>query len=137
MVKTKFDAIVKLKKMKLDEVNNEVSQLNSKIEMATQQLTKLQKEISDFEYPTSGNFSLITQFRTILDAKLVEINQKRLEIDYLNNQKNILAERLKEVNLEFEKIKYLQSEEIKRYIKKIKQDEAKNLDEIALMLYKG
>jgi chromosome segregation ATPase len=106
VVKTKFDAIVKLKKMKLDEVNNEVSQLNSKIEMATQQLTKLQKEISDFEYPTSGNFSLITQFRTILDAKLVEINQKRLEIDYLNNQKNILAERLKEVNLEFEKIKY-------------------------------
>jgi flagellar export protein FliJ len=137
VVKTKFDSLLKLKKLKVDEINNELSKLNSKIEKANQELIQFQEEVSNFEYPKSGSFSLMNQFRTILNGKLVEVNQKRLEIDYLNNQHSTLIEKLKDVNLEFEKIKYLQAEEIKKEIQKLKKTEAKNLDEIALMLFKG
>jgi len=66
-----------------------------------------------------------------------QLKQKENYIEFLKNQKNILSNQLKELYLEYEKMKYLQAEEIKKYIKKIKQQEAKELDEIALMLYKG
>ena len=34
-------------------------------------------------------------------------------------------------------MKYLQGEEIKKYLNKLKEKESKEMDEIALMLYKG
>jgi len=135
--KTKFDSIVKLKKLKIDEVNKDISKLNSQLNKINQELLQIEQEISEFEYPKNGNFSLITQFKMLLNAKILELNQKKENIKFLENQKKILLEKLKEVNFEYEKMKYLQGEEIKKEIKKIKQQEAKNLDEIALMLHKG
>jgi hypothetical protein len=34
-------------------------------------------------------------------------------------------------------MKYLQGQEIKKYLEKLKHKEAKEMDDIALMLYKG
>jgi len=135
--KTKFDSLVKLKKLKVDEKEREITKINNQITKVYEEIQKIQNEIDEFEYPKEGNFSLITQFKMMQQALFNQLKEKKEYISFLENQKNILTEQLKELNLEYEKMKYLQAEEIKKYLKKIKQKEAKEMDEIALMLYKG
>jgi len=135
--KTKFDSLVKLKKVKIDEVENEVSKLNQAIFQAQEELNKIKQEFSDFQYPKVGNFSLLQQFKILQTALLNQINQQQTNLNMLENQHNHLIEKLKEVNLEYEKFKYLQGDEIKKHLNKLKEQEAKDMDEIALMLYKG
>ena len=135
--KTKFDSLVKLKKLKVDEKEREIQKLNNQISQAYEELNTIQQEINNFQYPTTGNFSLITQFKMMQNALFNQLKEKQNQINFLNNQKEILSTTLKDLNLEYEKMKYLQGEEIKKYIQQIKNKEAKELDEIALMLYKG
>jgi flagellar biosynthesis chaperone FliJ len=137
VVKTKFDAIVKLKKLEVDKVRREITKQNGKITKANQELLKLNEEFNKIEYPKSGNFSLITQIKTLQNALLNQINLKKDEIKFLENQKNLLNAQLKDKEIEYEKMKYLQGEEIKKIINKMKKEENKNIDEIALMLFKG
>ena len=136
-IKTKFDSLVKLKKLKVEEKERELTKLNNQISIAYEELQNIKKEIENFEYPKEGNFALITQFKMIQNAFFNQLKEKEEFINSLKIEKENLQLQLKELNLEYEKMKYLQGEEIKKYIKKLKEKEAKDMDEIALMLYKG
>jgi len=136
-IKTKFDSLVKLKKLKVDEKERELIKLNNQISQAYEEMLKIQNEIDSFEYPKEGNFSLITQFKIMQNALFNQLKEKQEYIIFLENQKEILSNQLKELNLEYEKMKYLQGQEIKKYLEKLKHKEAKEMDDIALMLYKG
>ena len=135
--KTKFDSLVKLKKLKVDEIQNNISKLNASLQQEEKILHSLENELSSMALPKEGNFALITQFKMIQQAKLKEIKQKQSQISFIKSQIENLNNQLKEANLEYEKMKYLQGEEIKKYLKKLKENEAKQMDEIALLLYKG
>ena len=136
-IKTKFDSLVKLKKLKVDEKERELTKLNNQISVAYEELQNIKKEIENFEYPKEGNFALITQYKMIQNAFFNQLKEKEEFINFLKMEKENLQLQLKELNLEYEKMKYLQGEEIKKYVKKLKEKEAKDMDEIALMLYKG
>jgi len=135
--KTKFDSLVKLKKLKIDEIQSNISKINSSLQKELNNLQILENEFASMALPKEGNFAVITQFKMIQQAKIREINQKKSQIEFIKSQIENLNNQLKDANLEYEKIKYLQAEEIKKYIKKLKEAEAKNMDEIALMLYKN
>lgn len=137
MVKTKFDSIVKLKKLEVDKVQRELIKQNAKIEKLNQELQNLIDELNSIEYPKNGNFSIITQIKMLQNLLLNQIKEKKNEIEIAKNQKKLLQGQLKDKELEYEKMKYLQNEEIKKYLNKLKKEEAKNMDEIALMLFKG
>jgi flagellar biosynthesis chaperone FliJ len=137
VVKTKFDVLVKLKKLDVDKLSKEIAKQNNKIAKANQELTLFKEELAQIKYPKSGNFSIITQIKTMQDALLNQINLKKEEINFLQNQKNILSLQLKNKEIEYEKMKYLQGEEIKKAVIKLQKQEAKNIDEIAIMLFKG
>jgi len=136
-VRTKFDDLVKLKKMDVDKIQQNLTKQNSKIEKAKMELNNLDTQLKEIEYPKSGNFSMINQIKILQNAMLNQIKQKNNEIQILQNQQNLLKSQLKDKELEYEKMKYLQGEEIKKYLKKLKQEEDKNMDEIALMLFKS
>jgi len=137
VVKTKFDSIVKLKKLEVDKVQRELIKQNAKIEKLNQELQILIDELNSIEYPKNGNFSIITQIKMLQNLLLNQIKEKKNEIEIAKNQKKLLQGQLKDKELEYEKMKYLQNEEIKKYLNKLKKEEAKNMDEIALMLFKG
>jgi len=137
VVKTKFDSIVKLKKLEVDKVQRELIKQNAKIEKLNQELQNLIDELNSIEYPKNGNFSIITQIKMLQNLLLNQIKEKKNEIEIAKNQKKLLQGQLKDKELEYEKMKYLQNEEIKKYLNKLKKEEAKNMDEIALMLFKG
>ena len=136
-MKTKFDALVKLKKLDVDKIERGIIKQNDKINKINQKIDFLQKELSEIEYPKSGNFAMITQIKVMQNAVIQEINSKKEELKFIQNQITLLKGQLKEKELEYEKMKYLQGEEIKKEIKRLKKEEAKNMDEIALMLFKG
>ena len=136
-IKTKFDSLVKLAKLKVDEKEREISKYNNAIESQLQELEKLKQEYASLEYPKEGNFALITQFKIMQNAFFNQIKQKENEINMLKSHRDNLVNELKDLNLEYEKMKYLQGDEIKKYLNKLKHKEAKELDEIALMLFKG
>ena len=136
-IKTKFDQVVKLKKLKVEEVENDLLSLNKQIENEQNKIVKLNEELANIKYPNSGNFSQILQIREMMKAEITQINQIQNGIEELNNQKQIINKRLKELKLDYEKIKFLQGEEIKKELKKRAQKEAKDMDEIAIMLYKN
>lgn len=123
--------------MEVDKIQREIIKQNSLIAKAEKELESLKEELNSIQYPKSGNFSLITQIKTLQNALLQQIKLKNDEIQFLRNQKNLLSGQLKEKELEYEKMKYLQGEEIKKIVKKIKKEEEKSMDEIALMLFKG
>jgi len=137
VVKTKFDSIVKLKKLEVDKVQRELIKQNAKIEKLNQELQNLIDELNSIEYPKNGNFSIITQIKMLQNLLLNQIKEKKNEIEIAKNQKKLLQGQLKDKELEYEKMKYLQNEEIKKYLNKLKKEEVKNMDEIALMLFKG
>ncbi|NPA55393.1 MAG: FliJ family protein [Epsilonproteobacteria bacterium] len=134
-MKTKFDSLVKLKKMEVEKIENEISQINNQISTLQTQIDQLTQELLQITLPKEGNFAVITQISAMKKAINEQIELKRQNIAFLRGQKNLLNEKLKEANLEYEKMKYLQAEEIKKYLQKLKEKEAKNLDEIALMLF--
>jgi flagellar export protein FliJ len=137
VVKTKFDSLVQLKKLDVDKLQREMTKQNGKITKANQELNELQEELNKIEYPKSGNFAMITQIKMMQNTLLNQINSKKEEIEFLQNQKNSIKLQLKEAETEYEKMKYLQGEEIKKEIARLKKEEDKNMDEIALMLFKG
>jgi len=87
-------------------------------------------------YPIRGNFALISQFKLLQNSKLNEISNIKSELQQLFIKKEKLILELKEAKLEYEKIDYLRKEEISKYIKKEKEREKREIDEIAIMLHK-
>ncbi len=136
MVKTKFDSILKIKKVKVEEIENRIAKLNSQIELLNSQLSQTERELKEMHYPIRGNFALISQFKLLQNSKLNEISNIKSELQQLFIKKEKLILELKEAKLEYEKIDYLRKEEISKYIKKEKEREKREIDEIAIMLHK-
>jgi chaperonin cofactor prefoldin len=136
VVKTKFDSILKIKKVKVEEIENRIAKLNSQIELLNSQLSQTERELKEMHYPIRGNFALISQFKLLQNSKLNEISNIKSELQQLFIKKEKLILELKEAKLEYEKIDYLRKEEISKYIKKEKEREKREIDEIAIMLHK-
>jgi len=135
-IKTKFDSLVKLKKMKVDEFQNHLTKMNNQLKIEEDNLSKMQQEFASLTPPKEGNFGIIIQFKNTQQDMLKTINNKKNQIEFIKGQIRLIKENLKNAELEYEKMKYLQAEEIKKYIKKLKDKEAKYMDEIALLLFK-
>jgi len=136
-MKTKFDSVVKVKKQQVDKIQNNIQKINKAIIDLNDKIEALRASLLKLTFPKSGNFSEITQINT--QKKVI-----RDEIDILNNQintltarKNELLSELKKAKIEYEKMKYLQGEEIKKQIKEMKLKEAREMDEIAILLKNG
>jgi len=134
-MKTKFSQIVKLKQRKVDEIENEMLDVRNKKKDIIVNIEDLMKELKEINTPNSGAFSEIN----IANMHLKNLsNQKKSfeeEIVLLNRQIEGLKELHKEANIDFEKIKYLDNEEIKKILQEKKVEENKNMDEIANLLF--
>ena len=105
---------------------NEAAMIEGFIAQATEQ-------ISNFEMPSSGSAADLCGSLELLGAMRREKNllTERLEL----TKKSIvhLERQYKAANLEYEKMKYLQTQDFSAQIEKIKKAEAAALDEFATM----
>ncbi|WP_456489427.1 flagellar export protein FliJ [Caminibacter pacificus] len=133
-MKTKFDSVVKLKKQQVEKIQNDIQKINKAVLELSSKIEELKASLMQLTLPKSGSFSKITQINTQKTLLRNEIQNLQNQINILNNRKNELLEELKKARIEYEKMKYLQGEEIKKQLKEIKLKESREMDEIAILL---
>ena len=134
-MKTRFSALVTLKKSTMDRSERAVQSANADLNSATIALELSYSTLNTIKLPNIGTMSKMLASRSLLDSQrdLIVHNQEWLE--FAHKQVESAKGQLKLDMIEHEKFKYLDLIEIKKIIKKIELQEAKDLDEIALMTY--
>ena len=134
-MKTKFTSLVKLKKSTMQKSERLVQKANADLNSASIALKISYDSLKDVEAPLSGNMLDFLASRTLLDSQRGLIKHNNEWVFYAKGQVEAAKEQFKLDTMEHEKFKYLELEEIKKEIKKLKAQEAKDLDEVALMTY--
>ena len=135
MKQTRFTDILKVKKQKLSEVERELLDVQNRKRSLELKIEQVDIEVASLKTPDSGDFGLLQVSR---ESFLYLIQQKEALIEKLSIRiKQIagLKELYKEANIEYEKIAYLDADEIKKEMKRIADEESKELDEIANILF--
>jgi len=135
-MKTKFSDILKIKKQTVEKIERNIQKINASIQMLKNKINFLNNELSSFSFPQEGDFRKFQQVKLMQENLINEIKNFENQIKILENRKNELMEELKKANIEYEKIKYLHELEIQKILKKQKQKENQEMDEIAILLRK-
>lgn len=134
-MKTKFTAVVKIKKRKVEDIENSIFAVDGLISATKAQIESAVERYNSLEPPKEGTFANIILFEDMKKAFRREIESLRQALAMHINKKNSLLASLKIANLEYEKMKHLEEEEKLKIVKAMAAKEAKNLDEIGVMLY--
>jgi len=134
-LKTKFSAVVKIKKKIVDDIQNSIFMIDIEISKTTVLLRETKDRYNTLKPPAEGPFSSLIVFEDMKKAFRYEIDTIKRNLADQQNRKNMLIGTLKEANAEYEKMKYLEEEEIKKVLKAKAQQESKELDEIGVMLF--
>ena len=108
---------------------------NADLNSATMALELSYKSLDDVKAPQSGTMAEMLASRTLFDSQRGLIKHNKEWIEFAKTQVNQAKEKLKSDMIEHEKFKYLELEEIKKVLEKRKIQEAKDLDEVALMTH--
>ena len=131
-----YTKISKINKQKLDKLESELYTIRQTIFKIEEEIRDIYNYINDLKMPQSGDIKLLNSFQE--SKRLLNIQKDMLfrDLQMKNLELSKKQQEYKESKLEFEKIKYLEEEEIAKKIKKLKKDEAKELDEISNQLFK-
>jgi len=136
-MKTRFSSLVKLKKSVMQKSERVMQKANANLNSASMALELSYHSLDDVKPPKSGTMGEMLASRTLLDSQRGIIHHNKEWVDFAKNQVDQAKNQLKLDMIEHEKFKYLELEEIKKEIKSKKIEEAKDLDEVALMTYTG
>lgn len=134
-MKTRFSSLVTLKKSTMEKSERVLQRANADLNSATEALKLSYNYLDDVKQPQTGTMSDMLASRTLLDSQRGMIEENKKWVNFSQNQVFQAKEQLKSDMIEHEKFKYLELEEIRKVLKKRKIQEAKDLDEVALMTY--
>jgi flagellar export protein FliJ len=132
---TRFSSLVTLKKNKMEQSERLLQRANADLNTASSQLQASYNSLADIESPQRGSISKFLASRTLLSSARNTIEHNKEWVEFTKKQVHLAREKLKSDMIEHEKFKYLELEEIKKILTKQKRQEAKDLDEVALMTY--
>ena len=134
-MKTKFSELLRVKKEALKEMERAILAISQHIERRELEIEAILREILEIKIPSLGTYAEFLRIQEIKKAHIEEIDRMRLEVAQLKAKRTLMRERLKELNLDYEKAKYLESLEIQKVLARRKNQERAEMDEISLMLY--
>ncbi|PAF42634.1 flagellar export protein FliJ [Helicobacter sp. 11S03491-1] len=132
---TKFDALLRVKKQDLDKKESDIIKNNIFIASKYHELNETIQDLANINIPQNGDY---VKFKRVYEMKKLAMGQIDLiqaEISELKNTGKKLQEFYKIASIEYEKIKYLQENEIKKQLYSLKKIEEKNLDEAGVVLF--
>ena len=135
-MKTKYSQLLKVKKQKVEIIENEIALLNSKKEFIKKEIAELILQINSLKKPKDGKFGTFLSASYSFE-KLHSFKKDKEEI--LRQKESELHQKREEYKralMEYEKIKYLEDLLIEEKFDKIKKDEQKLLDELSQVIYK-
>lgn len=134
-MKTRFTSLVTLKKSTMDKSERVLQGANADLNSAAMALKMSYDLLETIDSPTTGTMAEMLASRTLLSSQRGVIQNNQEWIKFAKNQVKSAKKQLKLDMIEHEKFKYLELEEIKKAIKKIQLEEAKELDEVALITH--
>ncbi|NPA59609.1 MAG: FliJ family protein [Epsilonproteobacteria bacterium] len=112
-----------------------VQKANATLNSASTALELSYKSINDIDAPQNGTMSSFLASRTLLSSARDIIKHNQDWVNFAKEQVQSAKERLKLDMIEYEKFNHLEFQEIQKEIKKLKAQEIKDLDEVALMTH--
>ena len=134
-MKTRYSPLVSVKKNIMQKCERVLQNANANLESAQEALKNSLLELHTIETPQTGNIQELLSARSLLDAQRNVITHNEDWMRFAEHEIAEAKEQLKFANIEYEKFNYLELEEIKKILKEKKIQEAKDLDEVALMSY--
>ncbi len=134
-MKTRFTPLVKLKKTAMDKSEGVVQKANADLNSARAALEKSYQILDEIRSPQEGSMKDLLASRELLNSARTFVKHNQEWIAYAQNQLSQAKEKLKLDIIEHEKFKYLELQEIEKELKKLKIQEMKDLDEVALMTH--
>ena len=134
-MKSKFTQIVNIKKRNLDKIELNLAKKRNEAAIIEGFVAQAANDITAYEIPSGGNFN---EMRASLEILKAMRREKELLLERLSlTKKEIvhLEHRYKNANLEFEKMKYLQTQDFNVQMENIKKAETAALDEFATMKF--
>jgi len=134
-MKTRYTSLVSVKKNMMQKSEQVLQAANANLNSALIALEISLDELGELHTPKSGQISDFLSHRSLLDSQRAVINHNQEWVAFARAEIGQAKEQLKLDTIEFEKFNYLEVQEIKVILQKRKIQEAKDLDEIALMTY--
>jgi flagellar biosynthesis chaperone FliJ len=134
-MKTRFSALVSLKKNAMQKSERVVQNANKNLLNAKEALRESLAELHNIPSPQQGIISDFLANRTLLESQRALISHNEEWVAYTQKELLEAQEQLKRDMIEYEKFSYLELQEIEKLLKAKKLKEAKDLDEVALMTY--
>ena len=136
-MKTRYTSLVNVKKNIMQHSEQVLQTANANLNSALMALEISLDELGELHTPQSGQISDFLSHRSLLDSQRVVIKHNQEWIAFARDEIEQAKEQLKLNTIEFEKFNHLELQEIKEILQKRKIQEAKDLDEIAMMTYDG
>jgi len=134
-LKTRFSSLVHVKKNIMQKSERLLQQANANRQNAKKALKDSLAYLQDIQAPQQGKIADFLANRALLDSQRAVIRHNEEWLAYTQDEIKKAQEQLKKDMIEYEKYKYLEYEEMQKILKKQKIQEAKDLDEIALMTH--
>ena len=134
-MKTRYSTLVDLKKNIVQKSERTLQKANADLNSAATALQISYDSLHEIESPRSGKVSTYLASRTLINTARELITHNKEWRVFAKKQVELAKEKLKLDMIEYEKFKYLELQEVKELVKKIKQEELKELDEVALMTF--
>lgn len=136
-MKSQFSKIAKIRKQKRDAIERELMKSQNKERMLNHKITTIYEEIAAVQMPKEGLISallMVSEQKSILNREKKRCEQELFVVQRTTKQ---LQSEYQKAHVEYEKIKYLEEQELQAMMDKIKREEQLYLDEISTMLFAG
>ena len=134
-MKTRYSSLVTLKKSTMQKSEQALQGANNDFNAATIELQLAYEVLETVKSPDTGTMSQLMSARSLIQSQRGVIKHNQEWIHFAEEQVDLAKEQLKSDMIEYEKFNYLELEEIKKKLIEIKIQEAKDLDEVALMTH--
>lgn len=115
----------------MDKSERDLQRANADLRRAQSALSDAVLCLNQLELPQKGAVRSLVQSRTLIDSARGDVEKNRAWVEFATSQIDLAKKALKEAMIEFEKFKYLETQEIQAKLKLEKHSQEKALDEIA------
>lgn len=136
-MQSQFSKIAKIRKQKRDAIERELMKSRHKEKFLTGQIASIYENIASIVLPREGTVSLISMIGEQKAVLNREKKQYEQELFVAQRQTRKLQTDYRKAHVEYEKIKYLEEQELQAMMDKMKKEEQRYLDEISTMLFAG
>ncbi len=134
-MKSQFTKIAKIRKQKRDTIERDLVKSQNKEKMLSHKIMALYTQIVELKTPQEGAISLLSllaEHKRILNR---DKKQCENELEAVQKETALLRMAYQKAHIEYEKIHYLEEQELQALIEKMKKEEQLFLDEVSTQLF--